>query len=636
MEKTIRMVLIALAKLPGADAFQPALSSTINAFARGSSSSQRRSEAQVSGKRNREQSGSGSTLRDPRLGTTSSSSQSSKRPKSDHPTPLPSAPQQPPQMPVYTPPPPAQIPASAIPSATDVTQQLIQTMANLPSNVVAELLIATLQATSGDIFRPLLNSIPMIHPLLMNTVGKGPSLLTLQPLLQAGMDIPSIVAKLPMIQGAVSRGVGLQAILQAIIAGHHQEKFLQQQQQMQQMQQPGMYAQQQQSISQAVSQQQQPTPTQEQPVAEPEAEEEEEEEELPPEFYNAEPPSFDLLEPSPLSPEENFDIFQECIERIMELEPTLTSEIQSATTTTTASTALTKSTGDNAAKEAQFKRRTLAAAKDAWRLILARLVGGVWRSNTVAQDENVNGDNVATTSDDTKMDSTETDGKNDLVRDQLIKFVLEDFRKRHELVQLWLHEEYFSELRRPREGSSSKKRITPKTYIYWFHKLLDALIEGIDEKDRTITKLLIEAPYLTQKEVQKVVHGLIGKEGGMAAQLGISTLRDLIVYKEGARKDAIEMLAQYGIDQDIKIRHPAILVAKKLAEQHKRIEEFSIECLQKLNSQYVSNTEKTEDVSMGEEEEENVEALGWSKDDVRRHLDLYFALCHRNHDMLNS
>lgn len=180
---------------------------------------------------------------------------------------------------------------------------------------------------------------------------------------------------------------------------------------------------------------------------------------------------------------------------------------------------------------------------------------------------------------------TRSSANTDRLKHRFLYFILEDFRTRMDIALLWLHEEYYQ------DRSSCKLK---DSYSRWCNKLLDAVrdgiestdfgdaIEGLDEKDRTFTRLLVEIPYLGIDTINRVT-GYCQDTKRM--QLGVATLRDLIVFRPAVRRKCGDILLQYCTESESEIRSAAISAAIMFVPSHKFgtvVEQFASNLISEL------------------------------------------------------
>lgn len=164
---------------------------------------------------------------------------------------------------------------------------------------------------------------------------------------------------------------------------------------------------------------------------------------------------------------------------------------------------------------------SLAAAKSGWILLISRLLN---RGQSVP---------------DTPQFETIVKAK-----EILVSFVLDSFKDRVDLAILWLHEEYFKRSWMP-EATDERD-----TYARWLQDLLYGLQRprndqgeyALDHKDRIFTRFLMDSPDIDFDFVFEIIDLYCNDPERMA--LGISTLRDIILYRPAVRARCVAMLFQ--------------------------------------------------------------------------------------------
>ena len=164
---------------------------------------------------------------------------------------------------------------------------------------------------------------------------------------------------------------------------------------------------------------------------------------------------------------------------------------------------------------------SLAAAKSGWILLISRLLN---RGQSIP---------------DTPQFETILKAK-----EILVSFILDSFKDRMDLAILWLHEEYF------KRSWMSELSDDRDTYSLWFQSVLYGLQKprndqgeyALDHKDRAFTRFLMDAPDVDFDFVFEVIDIYCNEPERMA--LGISTLRDMILYRPVVRSRCMEMLLQ--------------------------------------------------------------------------------------------
>ncbi|KAJ3328004.1 hypothetical protein HDU76_010746 [Blyttiomyces sp. JEL0837] len=316
---------------------------------------------------------------------------------------------------------------------------------------------------------------------------------------------------------------------------------------------------------------------------------------------------------------------------------------------------------------------TVSAARTGWILILVRLI-----TREIAEMEEMEEGSLG-------MDDGDIANKN--LRERMVDFVLNEFRARHEIAVLWLYEEYRMDLERKlsqagEDGNSmdvDESAHRPR-YPNLFHRLLVGLRgelradvsdkrPGLDPRDRTFTKFLIDAPEVTEYAIDVVVRGYC--DDPLRYQLGLSTLRDLVNLRPASRQQCLDLLLSYCIHPTKATRSNAIRIVKRWfaesAPVADSVEQFAVKMLEKL----LGPPPAVEIVQSNEEDAEAMEnfvdaaglgsndlafddvaapagsqpsdmsaltpvgvALGapprWLELDVVRHVELFFVLCSCN------
>ncbi|KAJ3025490.1 UNVERIFIED_CONTAM: hypothetical protein HDU68_007085 [Siphonaria sp. JEL0065] len=291
---------------------------------------------------------------------------------------------------------------------------------------------------------------------------------------------------------------------------------------------------------------------------------------------------------------------------------------------------------------------SVSAARTGWMLLLVRLLTS-WKCSfdDPADDTGVEG-----------VQQQQQDGRQDEwkvaiqeLREQLFGFIVSEFRSRYELAILWLHEEYHLGLVESmkikkkcikQQGESGETVEVDKNpfsnYEALFHRILHALkgetrgegeegVSGLDPKDRTFTKFLIDVPLVTKEALEVVLKGYC--EDSERMLLGFSSLRDLIHLRPAVREYCIQTLFAYTVDTDKIRRSNAILLARRwISPDHAVlgpiVEKYATETLLKLCGPPPG----------ADEEEEDGGGAAWEEIDAIRHFELYFALSSKKHSLL--
>jgi symplekin len=163
-----------------------------------------------------------------------------------------------------------------------------------------------------------------------------------------------------------------------------------------------------------------------------------------------------------------------------------------------------------------------------------------------------------------------------------------------------------------------------------YNSLLLKLLRGMREKlpphDTALCKLMMEVPILPQNEIVTFLRNMIimssDKEGEDEAlewaSLGLSTLRDLVFERPSLRRSCLNLSLTCAMHKNTVLRTKATeLVASTLypvAFLQGDIEQFALKALRQLTTAGDSVSSK----------------------EVSRHMELFFALCTKKHDLLHE
>ncbi|TPX63008.1 hypothetical protein PhCBS80983_g00061 [Powellomyces hirtus] len=300
--------------------------------------------------------------------------------------------------------------------------------------------------------------------------------------------------------------------------------------------------------------------------------------------------------------------------------------------------------------------QSLSAARTGWMQVLSRLTASV---------------DVATSGTRGTPPLEESD-----LKQVVVDALLEDFRNRNDLAVTWLHHIWVEDERKNQQCIQLDTDGSPRReYAKWFHLILEALSEKLEPKDKTFTKFLIDVPEVTVEAIDKLVRKHCENEERM--QLGLFTLQGLINYRPAVREQSLRMLLDYSINPIKLTRATAIVMCKRFFGENRvigpQIESFALDCINRLSGPAPVSTTTDEkqdspdhaapnggnataenspgalpefkstdsmDVESTADKMENGSTQGdvvpgeWTELDVVRHLELYFALCSKKHDLL--
>ncbi|RKO88154.1 hypothetical protein BDK51DRAFT_28493, partial [Blyttiomyces helicus] len=272
---------------------------------------------------------------------------------------------------------------------------------------------------------------------------------------------------------------------------------------------------------------------------------------------------------------------------------------------------------------------SVAAARTGWMLILARLAADEAAVDPAAEqpsEERVAG-----------------------AREMLLSFVLEDFRGRSELAILWLHREFEVDQQRQRKALALGLPAPQLSYPTWFHRILDGLkgssgATGLDPKDRTFTKFLIDVPEVTDVAIDRIVRAYCDDPERPAVRdaclnlLFEYCLHTCFFGDFDAVGPKVEQLSLKTLNRLLEAPPPPppkpepTMADETMADA----EEGAPKAERTYGIAIVASPKAVAggDGGVKPVAQEEIDAMSWREDDVVRHLELFFALCSKKHDLL--
>ncbi|SAL97560.1 hypothetical protein [Absidia glauca] len=262
----------------------------------------------------------------------------------------------------------------------------------------------------------------------------------------------------------------------------------------------------------------------------------------------------------------------------------------------------------------------------------------------------------------------DTGGINDQeeMKKQLLNFILEDFPNRYDLALAWLHEERYHDMQYTRRQASSSYVGQQPTYYDWLLRLMDGSVStSTNPKDKTLAKVLLAAPALNNDVIEKI-HSMMQQQQTTRFVMCVATLRDLATQRPPVRTRCLSILLGLCTDPDVKARSTAIAAVKRWIPLHpisKQIERHAVDTIHALLAEPPLPVIKKEEAatagpngatatndtamvavkeegaatkSEGAETNEQPASPIWEEQDVVRHLDLFFAVCTKKHDLLGN
>ncbi|XP_065184702.1 symplekin-like [Sycon ciliatum] len=207
----------------------------------------------------------------------------------------------------------------------------------------------------------------------------------------------------------------------------------------------------------------------------------------------------------------------------------------------------------------------------------------------------------------------------------LIDRVMLDVRSNMELLLAWLFEEYSVS-----EGYFDQKEALSglgKRYDHCLTLLLTTLREKLSPEDRSFTKLLLEAPCITQGALEIVRSYCEDRE---YMDLGIATLSELVIRRPAATEAYLYTLLDLTTHHDQKLRDMSIEVTKKLFSNENLtgdIVKFAYKTLAQLQNEHPVA------VLDGETE---VAGAAWTEETISIALQLFLSLLPLKHSLLHD
>ncbi|XP_042294953.1 symplekin [Sceloporus undulatus] len=208
------------------------------------------------------------------------------------------------------------------------------------------------------------------------------------------------------------------------------------------------------------------------------------------------------------------------------------------------------------------------------------------------------------------------------LKHEVLTFILEDIRNRLDLAFAWLYQEYNAYLSQYPSGSLNN-------YDECLIGLLSGLQEKPDQKDGIFTKLVLEAPLITESALE-VIRKYCEDES--RTYLGMSTLRDLIFKRPARQFEYLHVLLDLSSHEKDKVRQQALLFIKRMYEKdqlREYVEKFALNYLQLLVHPNPPS------VLFGADKDTEV-AAPWTEETIKHCLYLYLALLPQNHKLIHE
>ncbi|XP_032939751.1 symplekin-like [Catharus ustulatus] len=208
------------------------------------------------------------------------------------------------------------------------------------------------------------------------------------------------------------------------------------------------------------------------------------------------------------------------------------------------------------------------------------------------------------------------------LKGEVLSFILDDVRGRLDLAFAWLFQEYNAHLARGGAGGLER-------YDECLIGLLAGLQEKPDQKDGIFTKVVLEAPLITESALE-VIRKYCEDES--RAYLGMATLRELIAKRPSRQFQYLHVLLDLSSHEKDKVRQQALLFIKRMYEKEQLreyVEKFALNYLQLLVHPNPPS------VLFGADKDTEV-AAPWTEETIKQCLYLYLALLPHNHKLIHE
>lgn len=208
------------------------------------------------------------------------------------------------------------------------------------------------------------------------------------------------------------------------------------------------------------------------------------------------------------------------------------------------------------------------------------------------------------------------------MKDDLLEFILDDMRSRSDLAFSLLYHEYNEYLSQLPSGSLD-------SYEQCLFTLLSGLQEKPEQRDGLFTKLVLEAPVITDSALEVIQRYC---EDESRVYLGISTLKELILKRPSRQFQYLNVLLNLSSHEKEKVRSTALGFIKRMYEK-----EHLKDCIEKFALTYMQFLVHPNPPSLlfGAGEDTEV-AAPWTEETVRQCLYLYLSLLPLNHRLVHE
>ncbi|KAF7655817.1 hypothetical protein LDENG_00049490 [Lucifuga dentata] len=209
-----------------------------------------------------------------------------------------------------------------------------------------------------------------------------------------------------------------------------------------------------------------------------------------------------------------------------------------------------------------------------------------------------------------------------MMKEDVLQFILQDIRTRSDLAFSLLYQEYNSYLSHLPTGLLD-------SYDHCLYTLLSGLQEKPEQRDGLFTKLVLEAPILTESALEVIRRYC---EDESRVYLGMTTLKELIIKRPSRQFQYLHVLLDLSSHEKEKVRTTALGFLKRMYEKDQLrdyIEKFALNYLQLLVHPNPPS------LLFGADKDTEV-AAPWTEETVRQCLFLYLSLLPLNHRLVHE
>ncbi|XP_040913725.1 symplekin [Toxotes jaculatrix] len=209
-----------------------------------------------------------------------------------------------------------------------------------------------------------------------------------------------------------------------------------------------------------------------------------------------------------------------------------------------------------------------------------------------------------------------------MMKEDVLEFILDDIRTRSDLAFSLLYQEYNTYLSQLPSGLLD-------SYDHCLYTLLSGLQEKPEQRDGLFTKLVLEAPIITESALEVIRRYC---EDESRVYLGMTTLKELIVKRPSRQFQYLHVLLDLSSHEKEKVRTTALAFLKRMYEKdHLRdyIEKFALNYMQLLVHPNPPS------LLFGADKDTEV-AAPWTEETVRQCLFLYLSLLPLNHRLVHE